>query len=127
MIEVPMTEDVRKYQPRVLGPFNLRQLVCIVLAASLALPLWGLFDLETDDKILVMAIILFPIIACGWVKMDGLPFEKLLFRMIYYSILTPKKRKYVTENTYKTAYVKNKPQKPKKVKITYSNKSKVYF
>lgn len=130
MIEVPMTDDIRKYQPKVLGPFNFRQLFCIILAAAFALPLWGLVDLSVDNKVLVIAIVLFPIIACGWVKLDGLPFEKLIFRLIYYYFLTPKTRKYKTENTYKKAYDKNKPEtskKKKKVKITYSNKSKVYF
>ena len=130
MIEVPMTEDIRKYQPRVLGPFNLRQIVCMVIAAILAIPLWKLIEMEMDDKIFLIVMVLLPVVACGWVQMDGLPFEKLLFRMIYYYMLTPKKRKYVTENTYKTAYNKrnSKPdQKKKKIKITYSNKNKIYY
>lgn len=127
MIEVPMTDDIRKYQPKILGPFTLRQLICVILAAVAAIPLWGLINLEISDKVLVLCAIVFPIIACGWIKMDGLPFEKLIFRMIYFYCLTPKKRKYVTENTYKQALLKNKKPQPKKKQITYSNKCKIYF
>ncbi len=130
MIEVPMTNDIRKYQPKVLGPFNTRQIICIVLATVIAIPFWGLVQMEMDDKILVMCAIMFPIIACGWITMDGLPFEKLFIRMLYFYVLTPKKRKYVSSNTYREILNKSKKQtkdSKKKKKVEYSNKSKVYF
>ena len=126
MIEVPMNDDIRKYQPKVLGPFNLRQLLCMILAITVAIPLWRFINMEVDDKVLLMCVILLPILACGWIKMDGLPFEKLLIRMVYFYLLAPKRRKYISENTYKQALLKNKPPKPKKKNVEYSSKLKVY-
>ncbi len=127
MIEVPMNDDIRKYQPKILGPFNIRQLLCMILAIVVAIPLWGLVDMEIENKVLVICAALFPIIACGWIKMDGLPFEKLAIRIIYFHFLTPKKRKYISINTYKAALLKRRPPKPKKKVVVYSNKNKVYF
>lgn len=126
MIEVPMTDDIRKYQPKVLGPFSLRQLVCVILAMAAAIPLWKVIPFELSDKVLVLCIIVLPILACGRAKMDGLPFEKLIFRILYFYLLVPRKRKYKTENTYKQALLKRKKPKKKKAQVDYSGKLKVY-
>ncbi len=130
MIEIPMTDDIRRYQPKVLGPFTLRQLVCSLLGVAVALPTWVLTkDMSIDNRILILAFAALPVMSCGWVKMDGLPLEMLVFRLIYFYFLTPKKRKYLSINTYKQAYDKGKAsktgKKPKKVKITYSSKKEL--
>lgn len=127
MIEIPMTDDIRKYQPKILGPFTLRQLVCAILSGVVAIPVFALTkNMTIDNRILVVAFSALPVLACGWIKMDGLPLEKLLFRLIYFYMLAPKKRKYKTVNTYKSVYQKpHKVDQTKKVKIVYSSKKEL--
>ncbi len=126
MIEIPMTDDIRKYQPKVLGPFTLRQLVCSLLALLFALPFWILTsDMTIDNRILIVAFAALPVLSCGWIKMDGLPLEKLLFRILYFSVLTPKRRKYQSVNTYHSVYPRKKKTDDKKIKITYSSKKEL--
>lgn len=103
MIEVEMSEDIRKYEPKAVGPFTLRQLICFGIAAIIAIPIAILLPLRWDNKLLVACIIVVPIALCGYIKMDGMPFEVLVLRLVYMYILTPGKRKYKRENTYRTA------------------------
>ena len=147
MIEVQMTDDIRKYETKTIGPFTTRQLVCIIIAAIITIPIAALTDFEWDNKMLLIVILSVPIVACGYVKMDGAYFEVLALRFIYFFFLTPKKRKYVRKNVYKKyqeaieksekeaklqklsesqrrAYRKHEEEK-KKASVKYSNKKEL--
>ena len=148
MIEVQMTDDIRKYETKTLGPFTTRQVICFIIAAVITIPIAALTDFEWDNKMLLVLVLSVPIVACGYVKMDGAYFEILALRLIYFFFLTPKKRKYVRKNTYKKlqeaveksekkaklgkltesqrkAYQKHEEAKKKKVNIKYSNKKEL--
>lgn len=150
MIEVQMTDDIRKYETKALGPFTARQIICIIIAAIVVLPLIFL-DIPWDNRMLIMLFVAVPIVSCGYVKMDGMYFEVLVFRFLYYFFLTPKKRKVVRKNTFREwakeyealekkkklskltkkqqeAYKKHEIDKKKKKNIKYSTKKeyKIY-
>ena len=143
-----MTDDIRKFEPKTIGPFTTRQVVCFLIAAIICVPIGLLTDLEWDNKILLIVAMGVPIAACGYVKMDGAYFEVLAIRFLYAFFLTPKKRIYKRENQYrklqkaieknekqakfskltdsqKKAYKKHEAAKKKKANIKYSNKKEL--
>lgn len=148
MIEVQMTDDIRKFEPKTIGPFTTRQVICFLIAAVISIPIAFLTDLAIDNKIILVLVLGIPIAACGYVKMDGAYFEVLSIRLIYFWFLTPKKRIYKRNNRYKEyikalekkekdakfakltesqkkAYRKYEQNKKKKKDIKYSNKKEL--
>lgn len=100
MLQVEMTDDIRKYQPKFMGPFTVRQCVCILIALVVAIPITIIFPVSQPSyKIFVFCIAMAPIVACGYIKLDGAYFEVLLLRAIYTMFLSSPKRKQVSHNT----------------------------
>ena len=132
MIEVPMTDDIRKFETNIVGPFTLRQVVCVAVAALVAIPVFIFWEGEVTDKIFPAMIAAGPILAFGWIKMDGCPAEMILMRYLFTKFLAPPMRKALTESEYHKEFVKLKKEEQKKknggkeVKevIRYSNKKK---
>jgi hypothetical protein len=137
-VQIEMTEDVRKYNTKIFGPFTARQLKFTLIGVGCALP--GLiFPNGVIAKLVVFLLILIPFLLCGYITYYSMTFDKLVLRVLYLYVLTPRKRKYKRINHYrvllnelekqeekkkiasmqkkeKTAY-----EKSKKTKITYSN------
>lgn len=105
MVEVEMAVDIRKFEPKSVGPFTLRQAVCIALPLVYGVP-FAVFvkSISIDTRILIAMMIMAPIWMCGFVKLDGQPLEIYAMRYIYFSFLTPRKRKYSRENKWKKLY-----------------------
>lgn len=93
MIVVEMNEDIRKKTVKVLGSFTFRQIICLIIGSSYAIPLGIALPTDITIKIIVPMLSALPVIACGWVKMDGQYFETIAIRWIYKHFLTPSKRK----------------------------------
>ncbi len=100
-LTVQMTDDIRKYETKAIGPFTMRQAICLSLGVLFSLPVGILVDTTIDNKILIMSIIVAPFLASGYIKVDGMRFEILIIRYIYRSVLTPRKRKYKTQNVFR--------------------------
>lgn len=101
MIEVEMTDDIRKYETKTVGPFTTRQLICIIIGAAYSIPIGLLLPVSTDNKVLIIILLMLPAFACGFVKMDGMHFETLAARMLYMYVLTPAHRKYVSPCSFR--------------------------
>lgn len=120
MINVEMSDDIRKYETKTIGPFTSRQLVCLGIALSYAVPMALFLPLEIDSRIVIAAIAAVPVILCGYIKMDGLKFEGIIMRMLYLYYLTPAKRKCKCENTFRQGInqIKLREEKRKLNKMT---------
>lgn len=120
MIERPIVKDIREYEAAQIGPFTWRQVISIVIAAILGVPTYyyGRYYLPKDVcGMLTFALVLIPL-ACGFVKMYGMTFEKFAWIYIKNNILSTTIRKYKTENTFKYQEVrKSKKKKVEKKKI----------
>lgn len=104
MIEVEMTDDIRKYDTKLLGPFSKRQLVCSVIALAYSVPIGLLLPINgLGNRIITIFFLAVPVLSCGWFKMDGAPLEVVVMRMIYMYFLTPAKRKYIKTCTFHEA------------------------
>lgn len=101
MIEVEMTDDIRKYETKTVGPFTTRQVISIVIGAAYSIPIGLLIPVSMDNKIFIMIMLAVPAFLCGFIKMDGMPFEALAARMLYMYVLTPTHRKYDTPCSFR--------------------------
>ena len=122
MIEIEMSKDIKDFEPKLIGYFSARQLVCMGIACVLGIPLALLLlkEMKIDMTIALLIIIVvmgFPI-ACGYVKLYGMYFDVFLFKCVIPMYLSPSKRKYKTVNTFEYF----DPEKEKNNKNTKSKK-----
>lgn len=128
MIEVEMVDDIRKTEPKTLGPLTTRQLICIILAGLYSIPLAWHLPLDISLKIVFGVMSALPVVLCGWVKVNNEPFEIVMIRYIYKHFLTPCKRKVKQENPYKEALKKvRRKEEAAMVKKMPPNKRKAYL
>ena len=102
-VEVEMTDDIRKYEPKTFGPFTTRQTVCLFIALAYSIPVGLFVPTSIDNKILIIIVVALPTIMAGYLKMDGANFEVLVLRLLYFKILAPGRRRYKSYNTFRAA------------------------
>ena len=127
MIDVEMNDDIRKYQPKLIGPFTKRQIISIVAGLAYSIPIAILVPTDISNKLFIGAILMIPALICGYATMDGAPFEVVAIRMIYLYFLTPAKRKCKQPNAYYEELRKiNKKEEQKKISKMTSAEKKEY-
>ena len=105
MLRIEMTDDIRKYEPKFVGPFTARQCACIFIALIVAIPIFAFLPIkEIVYRIAITATLVGPILMCGYIKIDGSYLEVLAIRCIYMYILTSPKRKVKATNIYKSYF-----------------------
>ena len=101
-IEIKIPKEIRKYEAKAVGPFTLRQLICLLICVPVCVGLYIL--VKPYVGVDVAGFIVFPPAAVGWLfgwcKPYGMKFEKYMKTMFINSFLAPKKRVYKTENFY---------------------------
>ena len=103
MIEVQMSDDIRKYEPKFVGPFNKRQFICVAIGAGIGV--LGALISPGDAYVKVGVFLVLTLIpaSLGYINPNGTYAEIFIARLIYKFFLAPGKRKYKRENTYKKA------------------------
>ena len=102
MIEVDIPSDICKYETKFIGPFTLRQTICVSVALVTVFPAYLFLSHYFIQKVslLLCMIASTPFILCGFVKPYDMPFEKYV-KVIFNSVfLYPTKRKYIIKNIY---------------------------
>lgn len=136
MIEVQMTNDIRRFETKTFGMFTTRQVVCILIGLFIGFPIgFAIPFSETSNKILVSMMLAIPFWLCGFIKIDHSPLEFIALRWLYMKVLTPPKRKCIRESDWRKEEIKIKEkrrlakmtpkerknyQKTKKVTVKYS-------
>ena len=119
MIEIEMSRDIREFSPKVLGPFDKRQLVVLVIAVLVGVPLFMLLGpVPLQAKLIIILIVCLPILLCGWVKMFGMPLEVFVMKFIIPTLFSPRKKVYMTDNAYERMFTepgKPNPYKPEPI------------
>ena len=121
-IEVQMSEDIRKYETKVFGPFDKRKLISMVIGAAYSIPLAIVFPGDITVKIFAFATAMSPAFACGYINYAGMKFERLFFRWLYLKILAPNKRKYKTVNSFREIEKQLKKEQEKELMEKMSKK-----
>lgn len=125
MIEMEMSTDVKEYSPKIVAFLSKRQVACLAIGLSYGLPLFfAMKNVDMNLRATICTILMMPPIACGWIKMYGMPLEVFIFKCVIPLLTKPNKRKYMTEDIYgfedkekeKKRLVSFKNIQPKKLK-----------
>lgn len=117
-----MTDDIRRFQTKFMGPFTKRQLICLIIAVVCAIPVLLLLDIEIRMRGFVALFFAMPAIICGFVKFDGVNPEVLALRWIY-RLLYPR-RVFKNENEYRPYLKKIKKEREKNMISQMSKKER---
>ena len=126
MIDIQISKDIREYEPKFVGPFTMRQTVCLV-AAGIILTVGvqiekNIFHMPVTSYFPPMILAMIPLLF-GWGdKFLGGVFPEYYIKYIlipYYK--APKYRGWHTHNFYDSAFVADKPENDKQTKKKIKN------
>lgn len=102
MIEIRITKEIGNYEPKFIGPFTLRQIVCIIIAAPICYFIFKtLSPVFTPDVAGFFCAIPAGVAALfGWVKPYGMKTEKFLQSVWINMFIAPTHRRYKSENRH---------------------------
>lgn len=102
MIDIRIPKEIRQYEAKFVGPFTMRQTICIGIGLPICILLYnGLHPFVSRD--LMGFCLLLPAAAIflfGWVKPYGMKFEQFFFSAAINNFIAPRRRKYITVNRY---------------------------
>lgn len=103
MISVRIPKEIREYKEKITLGLTARQLICSILALAVAVPLYIFGRKYLGDEFVSWAVIIIvcPLAAMGFIKKNGMPFEKFVATIFKSSFLYPTKRKYKTNSFFK--------------------------
>lgn len=102
MIVVRIPDEIRKYKEKIMFGLTARQLIAIVLALGVCVPLYMFGKDYIHDEILSWLIIIIAVAlgSFGFFTFHGMPAEKFAVVMVKFFIFPPK-RKYKVENAFR--------------------------
>lgn len=120
-IERNIHKDISKYESKLIGPFTTRNIVFggpgLILGVGSFILLNGY--VSEDIRYIIAFALAIPLLLLAIAKPYGIPLEKYIAIVFVSQVLSPKHRKYITENTYKNLFIaeesiKEKDKKKKK-------------
>lgn len=104
MVEIEIPKDIRKYDSKLIGPFTTRQTICVIIAGVVAVAAYRCLDSFSGDlRLMISGLLAAPALLFGWYKPFGMKMEDFLRTAFVSTVLSPKKRKYKTQNIYATS------------------------
>lgn len=96
MIEIKIPKEITDYKEKFLFGLTVRQLVSVVVALAICIPLFifGKDYLGEDLVGWIIILVAIPIFAFGFFRYDGMPFEQFLAMLYRQKWVEPQKRKY---------------------------------
>lgn len=99
MIETKVPKDIRRFKGKAIGPFNFRQVICIIIAIIFCFIIYSQFlkdsGLTSDVIFFVLITCALPILAFS-IEPDGMKMEDYIKTVLYKTIMYPNKRKNIT-------------------------------
>lgn len=99
MLTVEIEKEIQQ-ENKILLNFNLRQVVCLCVAAALSVVCAVFLDMEFSLAVYPCLVVGSVCFAFGWWKMDGLPMERVLIKKIQAYLYQNNVRLYKTKNHY---------------------------
>lgn len=98
MIEIRINKDIGSFQPKIMGPFNGRQVVCVTIGGAAAMLTYFLTEpFLTQSSALFLTFIPASVaVLFGWIKPFGIPMERFLKSAFVSMFLAPSIRRYKT-------------------------------
>ena len=100
MLEIEMSRDIKDFQPKIIGPFTLRQIACVGISFAYGIPMYKLLPGDIVTKMMIVLFAMLPVLICGWLKVYDEPFEKFLKIIILNKFVKPVNRKYKVKNEF---------------------------
>ena len=102
MVSMPVPKDIRSFQPKFIGPFTKRQFMALLPASIIAAIAIGVGSkfIPGDFLYVILAAIDIPIVACGFIDIQGVPLKTFFKEAILTKATYPHTRFYKTENIY---------------------------
>ena len=103
MIAVRIPDEIKKYKEKIVWGLTARQVISLLLAGFICVPLYWYGKDFIPEDILSWIIILIatPIGAIGFFKFNGMPMEKFIVAVAKFEVLYPRKRVFKTENAFR--------------------------
>lgn len=100
-MQVPVYKELSGFQPKIVGPFTLRQfcavVACVPICYGIVMYLRPLVGMDlTAFALAIPAVIAY---LFGWTRPYGMTIEKFAVMYVKTRLLPPNKRKFVIENT----------------------------
>lgn len=127
MIEVEIPNDIKEYEPKIIGPITKRILICLVAIAATSLLGYHIIGTFTNGSLRIILPLIFdiPWALIAAYKPYGMKFEKYFMSQLYTTIIPPKHRKYIVENLYeKFEQEIEAEENPQSAKLSVSKKNK---
>jgi len=106
MIEIKIPKEIRDYKEVIFAGLNLRQIISLSIAFAINVPLYIFTKPYIGDEISSWLVMItgVPVFLVGFIKFDGMPFEKYFLIMLRFNFLVPRKRRYKIDNIYTILY-----------------------
>lgn len=101
MLEVEMTDDIRRYKSKAMGNFTTRQAAYVFIGVVLGALVAFLLPFPITLRVMIAFLIATPFIVCGFITIDGCTFEVILIKWLYSNVLTPPQRKVKQKNIWR--------------------------
>ena len=127
MIEIKMNTEIRDYKETIFAGLNLRQIISLVVAFAVNVPLYIYTKPHIGDDLASWLVMVtgVPVFLIGFIKFDGMPFEKYFIIMLRFNFLVPRKRKYKIENIYTIIYDKQRKMGEESIRSRNNKKGSI--
>jgi len=127
MIEIKMNTEIRDYKEIIFAGLNLRQIISLVVAFAVNVPLYIYTKPHIGDDLASWLVMVtgVPVFLIGFIKFDGMPFEKYFIIMLRFNFLVPRKRKYKIENIYTIIYDKQRKMGEESIRSRNNKKGSI--
>lgn len=126
MLQIVIPQDIRKYEPTLLGAFTTRQVIWGLIMMIGVYVIWGIEKALGVDPMTapVWIIALIPGVLFGWIKPYGMKMEAFLASAFVSNVLAPKYRIYQIDNFYDHMKDEEEERESKSTKSNKSTKTK---
>lgn len=126
MITVRIPKEIREYKEKLIWGLTVRQLVCIVLGLGICIPIYiyGRKYISEDIISWIVILIILPFAGIGFIKRNGMTFEKYMLTMFKFYFLFPTKTIYKTNNYFRELQEQYKKEQRKGIRRAVVNKYK---
>ncbi len=122
-----MNTEIRDYKEIIFAGLNLRQIISLVVAFAVNVPLYIYTKPHIGDDLASWLVMVtgVPVFLIGFIKFDGMPFEKYFIIMLRFNFLVPRKRKYKIENIYTIIYDKQRKMGEESIRSRNNKKGSI--
>lgn len=103
MISVDIPKDIREYKEKLAFGLTLRQMVATGVALVICVPLYfvGRNYISEDLLSWIVIAVALPCVGIGFIKKNGMPFEKYAAAVLKQQLIFPQKTKFKTDNFFR--------------------------